>query len=109
MNATVIKALLIAIPVAVSFVASVALFKRTRAVAWLLRCGGSACFGIVVLAHVAEGMRWFPRMGWGQPASPGHYLDLTSAVLGAMLLVLGTIPSLPGRPRGHNRPACTPK
>jgi hypothetical protein len=47
------------------------------------------CLVIVVLTHVAERLHVFPSMGWGLPDSPGHYLDLVSAVLGAMLLVAG--------------------
>jgi hypothetical protein len=47
------------------------------------------CLVIVVLTHVAERLHVFPSMGWGLPDSPGHYLDLVSAVLGSMLLVAG--------------------
>jgi hypothetical protein len=43
----------------------------------------------VVLTHVAEMLNVFLGMGWGLPNSPGHYLDLVSAVLGSMLLVAG--------------------
>ena len=28
-----------------------------------------------------------PGMGWGLPDGPGHYLDLVSAILGAVLLL----------------------
>jgi hypothetical protein len=57
---------------------------------WLLLLG-FACLVIVVLTHIAETLRVFPRMGWGLPDSPGHYLDLVSAVLGSMLLVAGIV------------------
>jgi hypothetical protein len=30
-------------------------------------------------------------MGWGLPDSPGHYLDLTSAISGAVLLLAAGI------------------
>jgi hypothetical protein len=50
---------------------------------------GFVCLAIVVLTHVAEMLNVFPGMGWGLPNSPGHYLDLVSAVLGSMLLVAG--------------------
>jgi hypothetical protein len=36
-------------------------------------------------------MKLLPAMGWGLPNSPGHYLDLVSAVLGIALLVSGLI------------------
>jgi len=38
-----------------------------------------------------SGFRLFPAMGWGRPDSPGHDLDLASAVLGIGLLVAGSI------------------
>ena len=47
------------------------------------------CLVIVVFTHVAERLHVFPGMGWGLPDSPGHYLDLVSAVLGSLLLIAG--------------------
>jgi hypothetical protein len=44
---------------------------------WLLVFG----FGCLAVVNL------FPVMGWGLPDSPGHYLDLTSAVLGTVLLI----------------------
>jgi hypothetical protein len=41
------------------------------------------------LTHVAETLHLFPGMGWGQPTSIGHYIDLVSAILGCALLLLG--------------------
>ena len=52
-----------------------------------LALGGCACWLIVVLIHVAEWQHLFPRMGWGLPDSPGHYLDLFSAIGGGLLLL----------------------
>ena len=49
------------------------------------------CLVIVVFTHVAERLHIFPGMGWGLPDSPGHYLDLVSAVLGSMLLIAGVV------------------
>jgi hypothetical protein len=54
---------------------------------------GAACLIMVVLTHVAETFHLFPGMGWGQPDSPGHYLDLVSAILGVTLLPLGLLGS----------------
>jgi hypothetical protein len=46
----------------------------------------------MVLTHVAEAMSWIPGMGWGLPNSPGHYLDLLSAIAGvALLLAAGVL------------------
>jgi hypothetical protein len=47
---------------------------------------GCGCLGVVVLTHVAENRHWLPGMGWGLPNSPGHYLDLFSAIGGVALL-----------------------
>jgi hypothetical protein len=52
---------------------------------------GFVCLAIVVLTHVAEELHILPGMGWGLPDSPGHYLDLTSAVLACALLIAGMI------------------
>ena len=50
---------------------------------------GFAFLLIAVRTHVAESLHVFPGMGWGSPDSPGHYLDLVSAVLGSMFLIAG--------------------
>jgi hypothetical protein len=42
---------------------------------------GSACLIVVMLTHVAEAFHVFPAMGWGQPVSAGHYVDLASGFL----------------------------
>ena len=46
---------------------------------------------LVVLTHVAERWHFFPEMGWGLQHSPGHYLDLASAILGVALLLAALI------------------
>ncbi len=55
----------------------------------LLQIIGASGLVVVVLTHVAETLELFPEMGWGLPTSPGHYLDLVSAILGCTLLPLG--------------------
>lgn len=52
---------------------------------------GLAFLIVVVLTHVAERWQFFPSMGWGLPNSPGHYLDLASAILGVALLVAAMV------------------
>jgi hypothetical protein len=55
-------------------------------------CG---CLTVVVLAHIAEHFHILPGMGWGLPDSPGHYLDLVSAIAGVVLLLAaGTVRQL---------------
>lgn len=53
----------------------------------VLLLAGCGCLAIVVLTHVAERLDVLPGMGWGLPDSPGHYLDLVSAISGAALLL----------------------
>lgn len=60
----------------------------------LMTLAGSACLLVVVLTHVAERFNIFPAMGWGLPDSPGHYLDLLSAIAGIGLLASGVVARL---------------
>ena len=57
----------------------------------LLATLGIAFLVVVVLTHVAERWHLFPEMGWGLPISPGHYLDLASAILAVTLLLAALI------------------
>lgn len=66
-------------------------FARTRTLALLLLLTGASCWILVALVHVCEAMKLFPLMGWGQQHSPGHYLDLVCAGLGAGLLFLAVL------------------
>jgi hypothetical protein len=52
-----------------------------------LLAAGCACLIVVVLTHVAEHFAILPGMGWGLPDTPGHYLDLVSAISGVALLL----------------------
>ena len=54
-----------------------------------LQLVGAAGLVAVVLTHVFEGLRVFPRMGWGSQHSVGHYLDLLSAIVAVTLFSLG--------------------
>jgi hypothetical protein len=55
---------------------------------WLIGIG-AACLAVVILTHVAERFDIFPAMGWGLPHSPGHYVDLVSAILACVLITIG--------------------
>lgn len=57
----------------------------------LLAILGVAFLIVVVLTHVAERWHLFPGMGWGLPNSPGHSVDLVSAILGVALLLAALI------------------
>lgn len=89
MNAALVKALLALVPTGMLFSGSIMVFSRGRSVASAVRLLGAGCLMIVVLTHIAEALQWFPRMRWGDAESLGHYLDLSSAVLGVALFPLG--------------------
>ena len=63
----------------------------------MLQLCGSACLVIVILTHIAEALHLFPFMDWGEQHSPGHYVDLTSAVLAVTLLPLGYLFQVRGK------------
>jgi multisubunit Na+/H+ antiporter MnhB subunit len=60
---------------------------RRSGVQGLLIFAGVLSLLMMVLTHVAEHWHIFPSMGWGLQDSPGHYLDLTSAILGVAFLL----------------------
>jgi hypothetical protein len=53
----------------------------------------STCLIMVVPTHVCEAHHLFPWMGWALRHSVGHYLDLSSAILGLALLPVGFMSS----------------
>jgi hypothetical protein len=89
MTPTLVKALLVFAPACMLFCGSVVLFLRAKAVGSLLQLLGAGCLMVVVLAHICEAVHLFPSMHWGLEHSIGHYLDLSSAVLGLILFPLG--------------------
>ena len=78
---------------------SVRLFARKKSASSTLQLAGASCLVIVVLTHVAEAFQLLPAVGWGLPHSPGHYLDLLSALLGLTLFPLGLVLDLRTRRR----------
>ena len=56
-----------------------------------LLLAGGACLVLMVLTHIAERFHILPGMGWGLPNSPGHYLDLFSAISGVALLLVACL------------------
>ena len=91
MNPMLMKALVALVPVSVLLVYSVAVLVTRNTVPAALQLVGATCLVVVVLAHVAEALHLFPAMRWGEPDSVGHYIDLSSAVLGVTLTPLGYI------------------
>jgi hypothetical protein len=89
MEPTLLKALILLVPLSLlSGWSSVAFFQQQTRWSFLQLVGAGALV-VVALTHVAEAVGLFPLMRWGAPDSPGHYLDLGSAVLGFVLLPIG--------------------
>jgi len=68
-------------------------------VGWYLKLLGAGFLIIVVLTHVCEAFHLFPVMGWGMKHSPGHYLDLSAAILGLAFLPAGYFLALAAKAR----------
>ena len=98
MNPTLIRALMAFMLVFTLFVYSIAVFVRHRTVPAGLQLVGALCLVVVVLTHLAEAMHVFRTMRWGEPDSPGHYLDLSSAVLGTTFVAIGHLVERRHRP-----------
>jgi hypothetical protein len=81
----------ISIPVCLALVFSLRALMKKRSLGSLVQLIGAVCLVIVVLAHMAEAFHLFPQMGWGFPNSPGHYLDLSSAIIGISLFTFGCV------------------
>jgi hypothetical protein len=84
-----LKALIALVPACMLFSGSVILFVSGKTAGPLLQLLGAGCLVVAVLTHVCEALGWFPAMGWGLEHSVGHYLDLSSAVLGLSLFPAG--------------------
>jgi hypothetical protein len=80
--------LLIAIgaPVCAAFVLSTRSFIKERTALPFVQLLGAFFLMIVVFAHVAEAFSLFPRMGWGLPNSPGHYVESRQCGCGADII-----------------------
>lgn len=89
MNSTLLKAVVALVPVGTLFFGAALLYFGRKGVGYFLQFLGAGCLVVVVLAHVCEGIRLFPWMHWGFEQSAGHYLDLSSAVLGLTLFPAG--------------------
>ena len=89
MNPGLLKVLLALAPILLLLLATAALYVRTKAAAALVQALGAACLLVVVLTHGAEGLHLLPTLNWGDEHSAGHYLDLSSAILGLTLFPMG--------------------
>ena len=85
----VLRAVLALVPVMLLCFGSAIFFLRVRSLPTLLQLLGAMCLLAVVVVHLFEARHWLPWMGWGAPNSPGHYFDLGSAIIGAVLFPAG--------------------
>lgn len=99
MSSTLIRALVLAVPICGLVGWSVVLVVRQRSRFTILQLVGAGFLFVTVLAHVWEGLGIFPFMGWGRRDSVGHYLDLSSTCLGVTLVVVGWLARV--LPRRH--------
>ena len=84
-----VSLLAIGIPVCAILFVTITGFAREKTVWRFLQLVGALSLFMVVLTHVAEAYHLVPWMHWGENDSPGHYLDLFSAILGLILLPFG--------------------
>ena len=89
MNVTLLRALAALVPTCLLFSGSMILFLKGKSAWSFLQVLGAGCLVVVVLTHVSEALHLFPWMHWGLAHSIGHYLDLSSAILGLTLFPIG--------------------
>ena len=65
MNPTFVKAIAALVPTLMLLVGSMFQFSRRKRKATVFQLIGSACFMVVVIAHVCEALGWFLWMHWG--------------------------------------------
>ena len=91
MNDAMLKSFVALIPACVLFIGAAIIWLRRKSLSSIFQLLGAAAIVVVVLAHVFEALRIFPRMGWGSRNSIGHYIDLLCAILGVTLFSLGCL------------------
>jgi len=72
-------------------VASALSYRSNKTLPSFMQLIGVSFLLVVVFAHLCEAFSAFPSMGWGKEGTPGHYLDLSSAVLGVVLFAVGSV------------------
>lgn len=89
MSGDLVKPLIAFVPVFALLAWSAVSFVQARSHWRLVQLAGAFCLMVVVFAHVCEALAILPSMQWGSPTSVGHYVDLSSTVLGLTLFPLG--------------------
>ena len=88
MSAGAVKGLLALAAACVFLGVAFALLCTRRSIDSALQALGMGCFAVMALTHVFEAFSLFPALGWGQPHSAGHVIDLVAASLGVMLVTV---------------------
>ena len=91
MNPMLVRALVASVPVFLLLVYSVAVLVTRKTISAVLQLVGATCLVVMVLTHFAEALHLLPAMRWGEPDSVGHYVDLSSAVLGVTITAFAYI------------------
>jgi hypothetical protein len=89
MSTVVLKGLLALVAACIFVGVSLTLSLTRRTLGSTLQALGLICFGVVALTHAFEAFAIFPTLGWGQPHSVGHYVDLVAALSGVALTLAG--------------------
>jgi hypothetical protein len=90
-NTTLSRAVLFAVLVVILLARSIVRVKQARTQSAVFQLVGACCLAVVVLAHIAEGLHLVPGMGWGQPHSVGHSIDLISLIGGIGFLIASVV------------------
>jgi Ca2+/Na+ antiporter len=94
MNPTLLKAIVASTVIFVLFLWSASLFVKQGDRWSFFQMIGAGSFVLVILTHFCEALDLFPVMRWGVSDSVGHYLDLSSAILGVTLFPIGLLGGL---------------
>lgn len=89
MSVTLLKALAASVPACLLFYGSMVLFLRERTAWCVLQVVGAGGLVVVILTHICEALQVLPWMGWGLENALGHYVDLSTAILGVTLFPIG--------------------
>lgn len=91
------RAAVFLVPILALLAISALSYLRNKTLPPFLQLVGAGFLLVVVLAHLCEAFSVLPSMGWGKEDSPGHYLDLSSAVLGVVFFAVGSVLSVTRR------------
>lgn len=104
MHAGVLKGSLALVAACVFLGVSLALFLTRRNFSSALQALGIGCFAVMALTHAFEAFSVLPALGWGQPHSVGHSIDLVAAVLGVTFVTTSFLLQNFGRDSRRNDP-----